>query len=81
MLVIVIVVKEKSGPATKYDLWKVPTGLLDPNEYVNEGAKLELYQERSLNATSKNILSISQSHRKLQISKEVIIPKATIGTS
>ena len=59
----------------------MPTGLLDPNEYVNEGAKQELYKETSSNATFKNILSISQSHRKLQISMEVIIPKATIGTS
>jgi ADP-ribose pyrophosphatase YjhB (NUDIX family) len=58
-----LVVKEKSGPAAKYDLWKMPTGLLDPNEYVNEGAKRELYEETSLNATFKNILSIRQSHR------------------
>ena len=58
-----LVVKEKSGPAAKYDLWKMPTGLLDPNEYVNEGAKRELYEETSLTATFKNILSIRQSHR------------------
>ncbi|MGK3762569.1 MAG: ADP-ribose pyrophosphatase YjhB (NUDIX family) [Bacillariaceae sp.] len=59
----ILVVKEKSGPAAAYDLWKMPTGLLDPNEYVHEGAKRELYEETSLNATLNNIISIRQSHR------------------
>jgi len=58
-----LVVKEKSGPAAAYDLWKMPTGLLDPNEHVHDGARRELQEETALNATVKNIVSIKQSHR------------------
>jgi len=58
-----LVVQEKSGPAAAYDLWKMPTGLLDPNEHVHDGARRELQEETALNATVKSIVSIKQSHR------------------
>mmetsp|Transcript_29285 Transcript_29285/g.44691 ORF Transcript_29285/g.44691 Transcript_29285/m.44691 type:complete len:326 (-) Transcript_29285:50-1027(-) len=51
-----LVVKEKTGPAAKYDLWKLPTGLLDPGEDIPTAAKRELKEETGLNGELHKIL-------------------------
>ncbi|VEU40448.1 unnamed protein product [Pseudo-nitzschia multistriata] len=58
-----LVVKELSGPAAKYNLWKMPTGLVDPQEYVPEAASRELLEETGIEATMSSILCIRQAHR------------------
>jgi len=58
-----LVVKELSGPAAKYNLWKMPTGLVDPQEYVPEAASRELLEETGVEATMSGILCIRQAHR------------------
>jgi len=58
-----LVVKELSGPAAKYDLWKMPTGLVDAGEYVQEAACRELLEETGIEAAMSGILCIRQAHR------------------
>jgi len=58
-----LVVKELSGPAAKYNLWKMPTGLVDPQEYVPEAASRELLEETGIEAKMSDILCIRQAHR------------------
>eukprot|EP00535_Pseudo-nitzschia_heimii_P013083 CAMPEP_0197195912 /NCGR_PEP_ID=MMETSP1423-20130617/32072_1 /TAXON_ID=476441 /ORGANISM="Pseudo-nitzschia heimii, Strain UNC1101" /LENGTH=445 /DNA_ID=CAMNT_0042649675 /DNA_START=78 /DNA_END=1415 /DNA_ORIENTATION=- len=58
-----LVVKELSGPAAKYNLWKMPTGLVDPREYVPEAASRELLEETGIEASMSDILCIRQAHR------------------
>lgn len=40
-----LVVKERHGPAAKRDIWKVPTGLLDPGEHFSTAAVREVSEE------------------------------------
>mmetsp|Transcript_25160 Transcript_25160/g.59342 ORF Transcript_25160/g.59342 Transcript_25160/m.59342 type:complete len:398 (+) Transcript_25160:372-1565(+) len=58
-----LVVKELTGPAAKYNLWKMPTGLVDPQEYVPEAASRELLEETGIEAKMSGILCIRQAHR------------------
>ena len=58
-----LVVQELSGPAAKYNLWKMPTGLVDPGEYVPEAASRELLEETGIEAKMSSILCIRQAHR------------------
>jgi 8-oxo-dGTP pyrophosphatase MutT (NUDIX family) len=58
-----LAVQEKTGPAASYKLWKMPTGLLDPNEDVPDGAVRELYEETGLKASLKGIICFRQAHR------------------
>jgi len=58
-----LVVQELTGPAAKYNLWKMPTGLVDPGEYVPEAASRELLEETGIEATMSSILCIRQAHR------------------
>ena len=57
-----LVVQEKSGPAAAHELWKMPTGLLDPSEDVGDAAIRELKEETGLDGTVERILSIRQAH-------------------
>ena len=58
-----LVVQELSGPAAKYNLWKMPTGLVDPGEYVPDAASRELLEETGIKAKMSGILCIRQAHR------------------
>ena len=40
-----LAVKERSGPAAKADIWKVPTGLLNSGEDFHEAAVREVKEE------------------------------------
>jgi 8-oxo-dGTP pyrophosphatase MutT (NUDIX family) len=58
-----LVVKEITGPAAARDLWKMPTGLIDPGEDVTEAAIRELEEETGLfGAKCKGIVSFRQAH-------------------
>ena len=41
----ILVLKEKSGPAAKYDIWKLPTGLLNAGEDYQDAAVREVKEE------------------------------------
>merc|ERR1712224_59204 len=49
--------------AAKYNLWKMPTGLVDPREYVPDAASRELLEETGIEARMSDILCIRQAHR------------------
>lgn len=57
-----LVVREKSGPAAAYRLWKLPTGLADPGEDIHVAALRELYEETGLVATMDGLLLFRQAH-------------------
>jgi ADP-ribose pyrophosphatase YjhB (NUDIX family) len=56
-------VKELSGPAAAFDLWKMPTGLLDHAEDIPEAASRELEEETGLQGTLHGIICFRQAHR------------------
>eukprot|EP00526_Cylindrotheca_closterium_P017189 CAMPEP_0113627560 /NCGR_PEP_ID=MMETSP0017_2-20120614/14276_1 /TAXON_ID=2856 /ORGANISM="Cylindrotheca closterium" /LENGTH=309 /DNA_ID=CAMNT_0000537825 /DNA_START=416 /DNA_END=1345 /DNA_ORIENTATION=+ /assembly_acc=CAM_ASM_000147 len=58
-----LVVQERTGPAAKWKLWKMPTGLLDPSEDIPEAASRELMEETGLEAVMDGILCFRQAHR------------------
>lgn len=60
-----LVVKEKTGPAAAYDLWKMPTGLVDEQENIHDACLRELEEETGIsNATFLGIVNVRQAHRR-----------------
>lgn len=57
-----LVVQEKTGPAAAWKLWKMPTGLLDSGEDIQDAAIRELLEETGLEATMKGIICFRQAH-------------------
>ena len=57
-----LVVQEKTGPAAAYNLWKLPTGLLDPGEDIPAAARRELFEETGLRASMEGIVCFRQAH-------------------
>jgi ADP-ribose pyrophosphatase YjhB (NUDIX family) len=57
-----LVVQEKSGPAATFQLWKLPTGLADPNENIHDAAIRELYEETGLVGLFDGLLLVRQAH-------------------
>lgn len=57
-----LVVQEKSGPAAKRKLWKMPTGLCDPSEDISDAAVRELMEETGLECEVDEIVCFRQSH-------------------
>lgn len=57
-----LVVQEKTGPASEFKLWKMPTGLLDPGEDIGIAAKRELMEETNLDAELVKVLCFRQAH-------------------
>lgn len=58
----ILVVQEKTGPAAANKLWKMPTGLADPNEDIHLAAMRELKEETNLDASFNGIVQFRQSH-------------------
>ena len=57
----VLVVKEKSGPATT--IWKVPGGMSDPGEDIATVAVREVLEETGIQTEFVNVLGFRQHHR------------------
>jgi len=57
-----LVVQEKTGPASAFKLWKMPTGLLDPGEDIRSAARRELKEETGLDADLVKIVCFRQAH-------------------
>jgi ADP-ribose pyrophosphatase YjhB (NUDIX family) len=57
-----LVVQEKTGPASEFKLWKMPTGLLDPGEDIGMAAERELKEETGLDAKIVKIVCFRQAH-------------------
>jgi 8-oxo-dGTP pyrophosphatase MutT (NUDIX family) len=57
-----LVVQEKTGPAAKFGLWKMPTGLADPSEDIPDAAVRELLEETGLHATFDGMVGFRQAH-------------------
>lgn len=57
-----LVVKEITGPAAARDLWKMPTGLIDPGEDIAEAAQRELLEETGLDGRCEGIMAFRQAH-------------------
>ena len=57
-----LVVQEITGPAAARNLWKMPTGLIDPGEDIAEAAQRELLEETGLNGKCEGILAFRQAH-------------------
>ena len=51
-----LVVKERHGPAAKRDIWKVPTGLVDPGEHFSTAAEREVLEETVRSIPSERVL-------------------------
>lgn len=60
----VLMVKERSGPAAKHGIWKVPTGLVDPGEDLFDAVRREVLEETGVRTTDDGaqILSIRHAH-------------------
>ena len=57
-----LAVQERSGPAAKRKLWKMPTGLTDPGEDIAVAAVRELKEETGLDCIFDKIICFRQSH-------------------
>lgn len=57
-----LVVQEKTGPAAKRKLWKMPTGLTDPGEDIIDAAVREAKEETGLDVKFDRIICLRQAH-------------------
>lgn len=57
-----LAVQERSGPAARAKLWKMPTGLTDPGEDIAVASVRELKEETGLDCVFDRILCIRQAH-------------------
>jgi ADP-ribose pyrophosphatase YjhB (NUDIX family) len=59
----ILLVKEKSGPASvKGGIWKLPTGLVDPKEDLQDAAIREAKEETCLDCRFDSIVCFRHSH-------------------
>ncbi|KAL9187425.1 hypothetical protein ACHAXT_001528 [Thalassiosira profunda] len=57
-----LAVQERTGPAAKRKLWKMPTGLTDPGEDIAVAAVRELKEETGLDCVFDKIICFRQAH-------------------
>ena len=74
-----LVVQEKSGPAATFRLWKLPTGLADPNEDIHDAAIRELHEETGLVGHFDGLLLVRQAHPNMVTATNATV--ATISTT
>ena len=55
-------VQEKNGPLKGLGVWKVPTGLADPQENLDDAAKREVFEETGIETDFVGILCFRQAH-------------------
>lgn len=56
-----LVVQEITGPAAAYQLWKMPTGLLDPGEDIPDAVIRELKEETGLDGNLEGVYHFVES--------------------
>lgn len=54
----IILVQERTGPAARRKLWKMPTGLIDPGEDIADAAIRELKEETGLDGVFEGIICL-----------------------
>ncbi|KAL6873456.1 hypothetical protein ACP4OV_013538 [Aristida adscensionis] len=59
----VLAVQEKSGVLRGQGVWKVPTGVLEPEEDINVGAMREVKEETGIDTEFVEVLAFRQSHK------------------
>jgi len=58
----ILAVKEHSGPAAVFDIWKVPTGLIHRGEHLGEAAVREVAEETGVRAAFDRVLTFRHAH-------------------
>lgn len=58
-----LMVREKSGPAAKLGIWKLPTGGVDAGEELGEAATREILEETGVHAEFVDLRAFRMSHR------------------
>lgn len=59
----VLLVREKSGPAARDGIWKIPTGLADAGEELQDAALREVKEETGVEATFECLGSFCMNHQ------------------
>ena len=59
----VLFVQERVGPASKQDIWKIPTGLVECGEDISVAAEREVMEEVGIDASFEKIVSMKHMHR------------------
>lgn len=57
-----LVIQEKHGPASKFDLWKLPGGLLDLGEDIAKGVTREVREETGVDCKFHSMVAIVEGH-------------------
>lgn len=58
----VLAVQEKNGPLKGMNVWKLPTGLLNAQEDVSDGAVREVLEETGVRTEFQAIIAVRQAH-------------------
>jgi len=58
----VLLVREKSGPAARLGIWKLPTGLVDAGEELHDAAVREVKEETGIDAAFEQLGAFTMSH-------------------
>lgn len=58
----VLMVKERTGPAARRDIWKVPTGLVERGEDLVSAARRELLEETGVSSTADGARVVAFRH-------------------
>ncbi|CAK9051447.1 unnamed protein product [Durusdinium trenchii] len=58
----ILLAREKSGPAARSKVWKIPTGLVDAGEDLHEAALREVKEETGIDATFEYCGAFTMSH-------------------
>ena len=57
-----LVVKERSGPLRDLKIWKMPTGLSNPGEYIPSAVEREVAEETGIDCKFKGVLAFRQAN-------------------
>jgi len=58
----VLLVQEKSGPAARLGIWKLPTGLVDAGEELHDAAVREVKEETGIDAAFEQLGAFTMNH-------------------
>jgi len=58
----ILLVRERSGPAAVGNIWKLPTGLVEPTENLGEAAIREAKEETCIDCEFDSVITFRHSH-------------------